>query len=278
MIIFVGSACILVLAVLFGGYFTDIPEEDGVQLGSGKMFDKIAEYYDGMNTIMSLNQHMTWKNQLVDTMNLRASDRILDLATGTGDIALLQAHRYRYMLADAMNHEKREDISELMNRVIITGMDPSRNMLEKAVAKSNELGHHDVVDFTEGNAMHLDHIGDNTFSKISMSFGIRNVEDRNKALLEMRRVLMKKEFKTNSDHSLYIMEFVRPTEGYLAPLVSAFIEYIIPALGAFAEDYSCVKSFFIHLMLIIASFPFCSLLYCQATFAPLAACHRNINT
>lgn len=234
MILFVGPVCILVLAVLFKGYLFNIPlVEDGIQLGSGQMFDRIAEYYDGMNTIMSLNQHMSWKRQLVDSMNLRAGDRILDLATGTGDIALLQAHRYRHLLTEAMNKENKEDISKIMNRVIITGVDPSRNMLERANEKARELGHHDAIQFIEGNAMHLDQVGNSSFSKISMSFGIRNVEDRMKALLEMRRVLIDKESITTTDPNLYIMEFVRPTKGYLAPLASAFIEYVIPVLGMF---------------------------------------------
>ena len=71
-----------------------------------------------------------------------------------------------------------------------------------------------------------------------MSFGIRNVENRTKALLEMRRVLTEREGMTNTDHSLYIMEFVRPTEGALAPLASIFIEYIIPSLGKFVLSLS----------------------------------------
>ena len=244
MIIFIGPVCILVLALLFGGCFFNIPEkEDGIQLGSGQMFDKIAEYYDGMNTIMSLNQHMSWKNQLVGSMNLKADDRILDLATGTGDIALLQAHRYRNLLTEAMNKENRDDISKIMNRVIITGVDPSRNMLDRAIDKAHELGHHDVVQFVQGNAMHLDQIGDDSFSKISMSFGIRNVEDRKKALLEMRRVLMAKGSENDMDPSLYIMEFVRPTTGYLAPLATAFIEYMIPVIGIFVQSSIMIKSY-----------------------------------
>ena len=291
MMIHYASGCILLLAVffamLFGGYIYDIPDgEDGTRLGSGEMFDKIAEYYDGMNIVMSLNQHMSWKNQLVGLMRLQAGDHVLDLATGTGDIALLQAQRFRSLLTDAMNNENRDDVAKIMNRVAIIGIDPSKNMLEKAVDKAQEMGHHDIIQFMQGNAMQLEQVKDNSFSKISMSFGIRNVENRTKALLEMRRVLTEREGMTNTDHSLYIMEFVRPTEGALAPLASIFIEYIIPSLGKFVLSLSKLDPTQNPIPLIASLYLFTHfdnfhgifLLYQQGMFVQQADCLGNTST
>jgi demethylmenaquinone methyltransferase/2-methoxy-6-polyprenyl-1,4-benzoquinol methylase len=206
------------------------------RLGSGTMFDSIAPYYDLANTVMSFGLHSSWRRVLVESAVSRRENRlqsykILDMATGTGDLAIALAVGFQ---GKSM-------------KVDILGVDPSASMLAIAYQKVEQKSLSDVIKLEVGNAMNLQHIKSNSFDIVSMSFGIRNVEDRNKALIELRRVL-------KSDGDLQILEFNFPKKGMIAPLGQFIIEYVTPNLGKLIAG-SSHSSEYHHLSDSIRKFP-----------------------
>eukprot|EP00442_Polarella_glacialis_P055458 CAMPEP_0115164538 /NCGR_PEP_ID=MMETSP0227-20121206/73090_1 /TAXON_ID=89957 /ORGANISM="Polarella glacialis, Strain CCMP 1383" /LENGTH=316 /DNA_ID=CAMNT_0002576905 /DNA_START=22 /DNA_END=972 /DNA_ORIENTATION=+ len=193
-------------------------QPDGPRMGSGNMFDRIAVVYDVTNKWMSLRD-----------------DKVLDLATGTADVGLLVGERLKFL----------GDGSASADAVI--GVDPSPEMLRRGVSKVESRGLTGVVRLVKGDAQDLSMVqgidaagsvsepspgaGDGSVDKISMSFGIRNVPDRTKALREMRRVL-----KNRPTSRVCILEFSLPSfeQGYLAGLARGFITHVVPFMGRIA--------------------------------------------
>jgi len=213
----------------------------GPRLGSGGMFDKIASVYDATNKWMSLGLDQHWRQTMVNQcMSLKRGDRVLDLATGTADVSLLAGARLH-------------DLSELMAGVTagaVLGVDPSTEMLRRGVAKVEERGMTGVVRLVKGDAQNLSQVSGidaqgqlsepsagvatGSIDKISMSFGIRNVPDRAKALSEMRRVLRNKE-----SSRVCILEFSLPSgQSLMSGLVRSFITYVVPLIGSVATQGS----------------------------------------
>ena len=130
------------------------------------MFSDIAGSYDRANSVLSLGIHHLWKNKVVNMTPLKEGDSILDCATGTGDLAL----RYKKKVGDAGE---------------VIGTDFCQEMLDMAPAKAEEQKL--KIDFQFADVTQLP-FEDNRFDACSISFGIRNVEDRQKAFKEMARV------------------------------------------------------------------------------------------
>ena len=136
--------------------------------GSGAMFDRIAARYDLLNRVLSLGLDRGWRRAATKALQPPANSRILDVATGTGDLALAILRRYPTSTVD--------------------GLDPSGNMLALADRKAANR----KVD-----ARYTSHVGDAqalpfadaTFDGATIAFGIRNVPDRLKGLQEMARVV-----------------------------------------------------------------------------------------
>src|SRR5688572_25248039 len=135
--------------------------------GSGAMFDGIARRYDLLNRVISLGIDQNWRRQTVAALNLRPGARVLDLATGTADLAIMAARK------------------EPGARVV--GLDPSQGMLEVGREKVARAGLTERVELVAGDAQSLP-FPDGSFDGICMAFGIRNVTDRDRALREMARV------------------------------------------------------------------------------------------
>ena len=183
------------------------------KMGSGEMFDGIAPFYDTANRFMSLGLDQSWRRQLVKLLNLQASDRVLDVSTGTGDVAIL--------IAKKMQSLGKKDGQP------ITGFDPSNNMLSFAASKLEQEKLTSMVKLIQGDAQHMKGIGSNSFDKITMSFGIRNVPDRKKALKELYRVARRKS-------TVIVMEFFAPLgvkDGILSSFAEVFVKLIVPAVG-----------------------------------------------
>lgn len=194
--------------------------------GSGNMFDGIASFYDIANRIMSVGQDMSWRRVLVDDcLQIMEGDAVLDLATGTADVALLAA-------------------TKVGSSGSVLGIDPSVKMLrigQEKVDKSKlpiRLHVGDAQDLTtvtplsdtvEGN---LQGVSNKTIDKISMAFGIRNIDDRFRALQEMRRVL-----KDHRTSRVCILEFSLPdpNDGILQSLATSFVERAVPLFGYVAS-------------------------------------------
>ena len=133
--------------------------------GSGAMFDRIARRYDLLNRLMSFGIDRSWRRDLVAAMP--DDGRLLDVATGTGDVALSLAKAYP--------------------EAPIVGLDPSVGMLEVGRGKVMDRGLNERVRLDEGDAQSMPYPDDH-FAGACIAFGIRNVPDRIRGLAEMKRV------------------------------------------------------------------------------------------
>lgn len=218
---------VLLVSLFFGaGIFkAPIASQSSARLGSGAMFDSIAPYYDTANLVMSLSLDQSWRRALVDELALplevgkvdaEARLDILDIATGTGDVAIMVA----------------QDVVKLGlgAKMSIVGLDPSGGMLSYARSKMDTRGLGSLVTLVQGSAEEpadlLASGGGRLKDKVTISFGIRNFANRPKALGAIRMAL-----KDPLASQLCIIEFVAPQAGLLAPLARAFLVHAVPLLG-----------------------------------------------
>ena len=130
------------------------------------VFSRVHEKYDLMNDIMSLGVHRIWKEKFIDWMNPQLNSKLIDVASGTGDIAKLFFYKTK-------------------NSAKITCVEPNKEMLEQGKIK---LKNHKSITWINSNAENIP-VNDNTFDYYSISYGIRNVSNINMALKEAFRVL-----------------------------------------------------------------------------------------
>jgi demethylmenaquinone methyltransferase/2-methoxy-6-polyprenyl-1,4-benzoquinol methylase len=229
---FVFTIIIGIIGVLLGFYYYNYnyPKYDSndhkpaIRFGSGEFFNPIADLYDVTNKVISLGLDQSWRIKLVKYLDLKPGNRIIDLATGTGDVA--------FIIADEMKGKSQEQFN-------VIGLDPSINMISKAIIKAKNRNLLEYIDFLNGNSEDMPQFSNKSFDRISMSFGIRNVEYRDKALKEMSRILA-------DNGKLGIMEFSYPTKGYLKTFAHVFIQYLLPIVaGAFSrglyQEYSYLR-------------------------------------
>ena len=162
---------------------------DGVRT----MFDRIAPVYDAMNRVMTAGLDRDWRRRTAEA-TVRPVDRVLDACCGTGDLAIVCAR-----------------IGER-----VTGLDFSERMLERARRKAPEL------EWVRGDLLALP-FADAAFDAATIGFGIRNVEDVERALHELRRVLRR-------GGRLGVLEITRP-RGLLAPFYRVWFDAIVPLAG-----------------------------------------------
>lgn len=165
------------------------------------MFSAISERYDVGNDILSFGVHRIWKRYMVRRAQAPRGGRILDLATGTGDIALL--------FSDAVGPEGE-----------VIGVDFCADMIEHARARPKN--HRSNMRFEVGDAMNL-RFGNNSFDVSSISFGIRNVDDPVKALAEMHRVV-------KPGGHVVVLEFGQP-RGMFGSMYRIYSDHILPFIG-----------------------------------------------
>ena len=130
------------------------------------VFSRVYDKYDLMNDIMSLGIHRIWKDKFIDWMNPSRSSTMIDVASGTGDIAKLFSLRVK-------------------NLSMVTCIEPNEDMFRKG---KNNLINFKNIKWIKSRAETLP-VEDNTYDFYSISFGIRNVSDINKTLKEALRVL-----------------------------------------------------------------------------------------
>jgi len=164
-------------------------------------FNDIAPQYDLLNDLLSLGLHRVWKKSLVSELSKQEPhpEAILDLASGTGDMAALFAHRF--------------------SEKIITPVDPSAAMMEKG-----KLRFPNLVNWTVASAEKLPFKAE-TFSIVTCTFGVRNFQNRSKAFQEIARVMKPK--------ALFGILEIHPISKKLLYLpYRIFWDYGVPALGA----------------------------------------------
>lgn len=132
-----------------------------------KMFDNVSGNYDNLNRVITFGLDLKWRNKVLKIIQKDDPQSILDIATGTGDMAIL------YTKTNAKK---------------IVGIDISTGMLDVAKVKVDKKNLNDTIELQVGDAENLQ-FDDNTFDVISVSYGIRNFEDLDKGLKEMLRVL-----------------------------------------------------------------------------------------
>ena len=157
------------------------------------MFDRISPVYDAMNRTMTLGLDQRWRRATVAAV-VEPGDRVLDACCGTGDLAVAASR------AGAR----------------VTGLDFSERMLERARGKSAE------VEWVQGDAQQLP-FEDASFDAATVGFGVRNLEDLERGLAELRRIL-------RPGGRLAILEITRP-RGLLAPFYRLWFDGFVPLLG-----------------------------------------------
>jgi demethylmenaquinone methyltransferase/2-methoxy-6-polyprenyl-1,4-benzoquinol methylase len=196
---------------------------NGERLGSGQMFDGIAERYDLVNRVISLGIDMRWRRRAVRALALGARARVLDVATGTADLAILTA--------------------EAEATATVVGIDPSERMLDIGREKVARHGLSSRIELRSGDAETLP-FDDGSFDAVSIAFGIRNVPDRDRALGEMARV-------TRSGGRVVVLELSEPPPGLLGPLARFHMRTFVPYVGALISGAAEYK----YLISSIAQFP-----------------------
>lgn len=165
------------------------------------MFDNIAPRYDLLNHVLSLKIDVLWRRLLVHMMAAGRPQRVLDVATGTGDLAIA-IHRG--------------------TGAQVTGLDLSQQMLNVGTEKIKNAGLSSGIRMLKGDAENLP-FQDDTFDAVSVAFGVRNFENLEIGLREMRRVV-------KPGGSVFILEFSQ-VEGILRPLYQFYFKNILPRIG-----------------------------------------------
>lgn len=221
--------------------------------GKGSMFDMIANRYDFINRALALNMDIGWRKTMIAEVtshgNLFAGKdgtddvKVLDLATGTADVAILFAKEYK----------STGDKKQANRNLSILGVDPSINMITVGREKIMKEKLSEIVTLDLGDARNLNDLLDNTFDAATMSFGIRNVPEKEDALCEIHRVL-KKETDDTPGAKFGILEFSEPDEnsGIMGAGARLFIRYVVPVLGA---ALSGAPREYMHLQNSIKEFP-----------------------
>lgn len=189
-----------------------------------EMFNNIAPNYDKLNHLMSFDIDKGWRRKAISRLMPYPHDQILDIATGTGDFAILAAKMLR--------PEK------------ITAVDISEGMMNVGRMKAKEEGVSDTIDFKKEDCTNMT-FADNTFDAVISAFGIRNFQDLDKGLAEMCRVLKK------GGH-LSIVELATPVKFPMRQLFKIYSHIVLPAYG---KIVSHDKSAYEYLPATIEAFP-----------------------
>jgi len=178
------------------------------------MFARIAGRYDVANHLLSGGVDYWWRQRLVRVVHDAQPRAVLDLATGSGDVA--------FALADG-----------LPAGTPITGMDFCQPMLDEAVKKRSSSPRWTQIEFRQGDGMALP-LPDHSFDAVTISFGLRNMADRHKALSEMHRVL-------RPGGRLFVLEFSQPFF-WFRPFYYAYLKFVLPVIaGVVTGDKSAYE-------------------------------------
>jgi demethylmenaquinone methyltransferase/2-methoxy-6-polyprenyl-1,4-benzoquinol methylase len=171
------------------------------------MFDRIASVYDTMNSVMTAGLHHRWRERAADLTRVRPGDRALDVATGTGDLALVLAGR----VGPAGE---------------VVACDFSQRMLELGREKSASA--RADVRFEAANALALPY-PDDAFDAATVGFGARNFADLERGLAEMTRVL-------RPGGRVVVLEITTPQRPPLSWFFRLWFDRLVPLIGRFAGD------------------------------------------
>ncbi len=172
------------------------------------MFDNIARRYDFLNRLLSLGIDKIWRKKAIHQLKNLQPKYILDVATGTADVALETARR--------LHPDK------------IIGLDISAEMLHFGREKVAKQGLSENIELVQGDSENLP-FSDNTFDAITVAFGVRNFENLEKGLSEMNRVL-------KSGGKLVVLEFSKPRAFPFKQLFQLYFRNILPIIGKWTSQ------------------------------------------
>ncbi len=175
-----------------------------------QMFDTISGNYDGLNRVISFGIDIKWRKRVVSLLKKKAPRTILDIATGTGDLAIAMT---------ATGAKK------------IVGLDISAGMLDVGRSKILERNLQSTIEMVVGDSENLS-FEDNSFDAVTVAFGVRNFENLEKGLQEIYRVL-------KIGGSLVILETSVPSKTPYKQGYGLYCKFILPAIGKiFSKDQS----------------------------------------
>lgn len=188
--------------------FKEVPTEEKVQ-HVASVFHSVAGKYDLMNDLLSMGIHRLWKRFTIHTSGVRRGAKVLDIAGGTGDLAL-----------------KFSKLVGSTGQVILADINAS--MLNVGRDRLTDEGVTGNIDYVQANAECLP-FPDNTFDVITIAFGLRNVTDKDAALRSMFRIL-------KPGGRLMVLEFSKPS-AWLAPIYDTYSFKLLPIIGkVFSND------------------------------------------
>tara|TARA_B100000989_G_scaffold260724_1_gene211428 strand:+ start:662 stop:1408 length:747 start_codon:yes stop_codon:yes gene_type:complete len=167
------------------------------------IFSSITNKYDFLNRFLSLRQDLLWRKKAVEKMKFFKSYKFLDIATGTGDLAINTVNSHPNVKA--------------------IGIDFVQNMIDYGNDKIKDQNLKDRLDLKWGDATDIDY-EDNTFDVTAMAFGIRNIPDKVKALNEMKRVAL-------PDGQILILELTTPDPGFFKNIYSFYLNGLLPKIA-----------------------------------------------
>lgn len=170
----------------------------------GRVFDSVAGRYDLMNDLMSAGLHRLWKRYFMKIVDIRQGMRVLDLASGTGDIASLAAR-------------------ELGDDGLVVASDINAAMLSRGRERLTDSGRFELTRFVLADAESLP-FPDRSFDRVTMAFGLRNVTHKERALANMQRVL-------RPGGSAHVLEFSTLRAAALRPAYDFYSFQVLPRLG-----------------------------------------------
>ena len=179
------------------------------------MFDSIAPRYDLLNHVLSAGMDRGWRDRTVDALALPANARVLDLCTGTGDLAIATVQR----AAGAT----------------VVGVDFAGEMLRLALAKTRDASLDRRIRLVRGDATSIP-LADRSCDAATIAFGIRNVAEPQRALAELARVL-------RPGGRLAILEFGQPRIPGIRTLYSWYFRYMLPLVGRLISKHQSAYSY-----------------------------------
>ena len=167
------------------------------------MFNNIAPKYDLLNRVLSLGIDQTWRKKALSKLATEKPAKILDMATGTGDLAIMAVKQ--------------------LDPEHVAGVDLAPAMLEIAIKKAAKKQLHDKISFTVGDAEKLE-FADDTFDAATVAFGVRNFGDLEVGLMEMKRVM-------KPGGKLVVLEFTKPRIFPFKQIYHTYFKYLLPTIG-----------------------------------------------
>jgi len=180
----------------------DLSNEQRVRLVR-RIFNSVTDRYDFLNHFLSAGRDKAWRRFLIQRLDFFSTNRLLDLATGTGDVAIGAARHHP--------------------QIQVIGLDFAKAMLEAAAAKVYPAGLSKRIHLVQGDAMNLP-FPQESFDAVTVAFGIRNMPDRQKVLEEMTRVLV-------PGGKVFLLELNAPQGQWFRRIYLPYLNHILPRLS-----------------------------------------------